>query len=342
MRARFRRAVVLPALVALAAAGPPAVAESLTLRVNDAEALPGGIAALVLRTYASRPISQGQICLRVAAASFAKGSKAGPELLGPTLPIAAFSSSVVFSSAADAEPVLDAELGVEPQTLLVSFSSPSASVNDVDGPLAVLFVELDPAVVPGEEYEIAVDFGATFLVDDDGQPVPLEPRSGTLSIRASGEPSALSVSREEAPAGAVAEVAVATAEIFPIGSGVVELVYDPALLAAPPEVAMDPRYGSSVHAAAHPPGRSIVTFESPDGSLNEVPGDFLVLRLQIAADLPVGSVFPVVPSPGTLLLDPAGQPVPLALESGAVTILPVPEIFADGFESGDLGAWTVP
>ena len=37
--------------------------EELTLRVSDAEGVPGGLAAITLRTYASRPIGQGQVCL---------------------------------------------------------------------------------------------------------------------------------------------------------------------------------------------------------------------------------------------------------------------------------------
>jgi hypothetical protein len=37
----------------------------LTLRVNDATVRPGGIAAAVIRTYASRGIGSGQLCFAV-------------------------------------------------------------------------------------------------------------------------------------------------------------------------------------------------------------------------------------------------------------------------------------
>ena len=44
----------------LVAGGPLSSRDSLTLRVNDAEAEPGGLAAVVIRTYSSRPLARGR------------------------------------------------------------------------------------------------------------------------------------------------------------------------------------------------------------------------------------------------------------------------------------------
>lgn len=339
-----RRAAHAAGLIALGVCSilaAPATGQELTLRVNDSVAPPGGTVALVLRTYASRPVGQGQICLR------ARRNQRG---VAPPL-FEAFLGGKVFSSTGDEIADFTADLVSATQTVLASFSSASAGINDVDGPLAVFYLQLDPDVAPGSEYLIEVDPGPTFLVDDAGQPIPLDPRPGRLRIRDPAAPRTLSVSGDAVPPGAVAEVAASTSEVFAIASGQVGFRYDPGLLAAEPEVVMDPRYGNASFVAHHyASGLSLISFESPDESLNGyngvdngVPGDFLLLRIPTAPDLLPGQVVPITLDPVlTFLLDPGAQLVPLTLEDDAVTLLGGEPIFLDGFEDGDLSAWTVP
>src|SRR5215210_6280751 len=62
--ARFQTALAV-AVLALSALAPQQAeaADKLTLRVNDARGGPGDLVSVVVRTYASRPIAQGQICI---------------------------------------------------------------------------------------------------------------------------------------------------------------------------------------------------------------------------------------------------------------------------------------
>src|SRR3954454_19138152 len=78
--------------------------KSLTLRVNPAIGAPGGTIALVLRTYAPRPIRQGQISVRVVRRPKAKSAGLGltlEELVAPVRPLT-FISATVYSPSNDA------------------------------------------------------------------------------------------------------------------------------------------------------------------------------------------------------------------------------------------------
>src|SRR5829696_5211925 len=63
---RLRTVLVLSTLLlgALALPRDASAADKLALRTNDAEGVPGGVVAVVVRTYASRAIGQGQILFR--------------------------------------------------------------------------------------------------------------------------------------------------------------------------------------------------------------------------------------------------------------------------------------
>ena len=62
----FRTCSTLLAAAAIAivaaSVGAARKADKLTLRINDAEGARGEVVAVVLRTYSSRPLGQGQIC----------------------------------------------------------------------------------------------------------------------------------------------------------------------------------------------------------------------------------------------------------------------------------------
>ncbi len=143
--------------------------------------------------------------------------------------------------------------------------------------------------------------------------------------------------------GEVAALGVDTSELFPIGSGQVALSWDPAVAAGPPAVTMDPRHGdASFSVDLTVPGRAVVTFSSPDGSLHEVPGKIVAVDLPIAAGAPPGSSSAVSLDPALTHLEaPGGSPIPITLIDDVLELGLASAIFADGFESGDLGAWTV-
>ena len=68
--------------------------DELRLRVNDATGVPGGLVAIVVRTYAPRGIRQGQMCFRALWNE--------TEGYGDT-PFVGLESAIVFSQRSDAE-----------------------------------------------------------------------------------------------------------------------------------------------------------------------------------------------------------------------------------------------
>ena len=298
----------------------------LTLRINDAMATPGERVAVVLRTYAPRGVGQGQIC-RAAQAN--RGPGAGPRL--------DLEEVVVFSEQDDAT-VVETFDGTA-QTAVIEFASPSATINWADGPLAVLFFRLDASLQPGQEFELMLDLADTFLVDAFDQSIPLELRGGVLTVRDPGAPYELAAEGDEILPGDVAALGVDTSELFPIGSGQVALRWDPAVAAGPPVVSMDPRHGdASFSVDLSEPGRALVSFSSPDGSLNEVAGKIIGVDLPTAAGAPAVASALTLDPVLTFLEDPGDSPIPIALVADVLDLRG--PIFADGFESGDLDEWT--
>ncbi len=300
--------------------------DTLTLRLNDAMAEPGDRVAVVLRTYAPRGVGQGQICMAVAN-GFAGGG-----------PLVELEEVVVFSEHGDA--VVTENFDGPSQVALIEFSSASGTINWADGPMAVLFFRLDPALQPGQEFALEMDLGDTFLVDAEGQPIQLRLRGGELTVRAPGEPHELGAEGDEVNPGEIAALGVETEATFAIGSGQVALHWDPAIAAGPPSVTMDTRHGlADFTVDLTVPGRALVNFSSPDSSLNEVPGKIVSVNLPTAVDAPPGSS-PVTLDPAlTHLEDPVGTPIPIILIADVLDF--TGQIFADGFESGDFSRWSV-
>ena len=306
--------------------------EAMTLRINDTMAEPGSRVAVVLRTYAPRGISQGQICFKSNAA-FSAGE-------APSSPFLSLEEVVVFSETGDAE-VVQTFNGTTQETL-IEFESLSATINWSDGALAVLFYRLTSAVEPGEEFTLDLDLANTLLFDAAGQVIPVEPRSGVLTVRAPGAPYGLAADGDSVPAGSSAVLGVETGEIFAIGSGAVAVLYDPTFASGPPVVTMDPRHGAAIFSVdTQTPGRVVVSFTSADGSLNSVPGNLVSIALPTSPTLPPGSQSAVTLDPGlTHLEDPAGASIALVLGGDVLDIEDGNVIFADGFESGDFAAWS--
>ena len=116
---------------------PASAGDEMTLRINDAMAVPGERMAVVLRTYASRGVGQGQICLNVRNAN-----------RGGSGPLVELEGALVFSEHGDA--VVDMHFDGPAQMAMVEFSSATAGINWLDGAMAVFFFRTDGTLTPGE------------------------------------------------------------------------------------------------------------------------------------------------------------------------------------------------
>jgi hypothetical protein len=336
-RPRFRLAfAALPAALLLLNLAPEAFArggnggggggnggdKSLVLRVNPAIGAPGGTVAVVLRTYAPRPIRQGQISIRVVRRPHpAKLGLTFEDLTAPVRPLTLL-SAVVYSPRNDAlaQAVLNGL--TDSQLARVTFQSPSGSVNSADGPLAVFLFRLDPSVKPGDTFDLSLDPLQVALTDGAGQPITVAPRSDVLTVRSPSDPFRLEADGDKVQPGGVAELGVNTFEPFLASGGRVTLTWNPRLAGGPPTVKLDPRYGQSTFTVdTSKPGRLVVDFKSPDSSFNSVPGTIMAITLPISASAGIGTASPFTLDPaGTFLLNRRGRKIPLALRNGTIQI----------------------
>lgn len=320
-------AALLGTLFGLGASAPARAGDKLTLRVNQAIGEPGGVVAVVVRTYAPRAIEQGQVCFR---SGFGRRLTTGDAALAPAeavdaararptaeSPFAELTGFRVFSDVGDAV----SSASFDGTLALLNFASPSASVNRSDGPLAVLYFRLKDTLAPRQRFEVEIDLANTFLVDAAGDEVTLRPKAGRLTVRAPGDPFKVEADGDTVAPGAVAELGVMTFEPVAMGAGQVAFHYDPTVAAAPPTVRMDPRYGASAFTVdADTPGLVLISFTSPDGSFNSVPGQIVSLALPTRADVPAGTVTPVwLDSAATFFVDPAGGALPFTFEAGELS-----------------------
>jgi hypothetical protein len=84
---------------------------------------------------------------------------------------------------------------------------------------------------------------------------------------------------------------------------------------------MDPRYGRATFRVDRSvPGRLVVTFQSPDASLNTIPGRILAIDLRTRASAPVGWETPLtLDAAGSWLRSTAGgRKLRLKLENGSL------------------------
>lgn len=337
---RFFSRSVLPSLLALAvlfSGAPGTLADrgrgggdddnggggdrgGLKLRVNDAIGAPGGTVAVVLRTYAARPIRQGRISLRVR--KRVSASKAGLTVAALTEPVRPVTllGVTVYSSRRDAKNQSAMAGAADSQAVQVNFSSASGTVNASDGPLAVLRFRLSPSVSPGQQYLLEVDPAITSLVDGGGRPIAVEPINAVLTVRAPSDPFAVEAEGDEVEPGEVAELGFSTFEPFPVSGGRVTLRYDASVAAGAPSVAMDSRYGrANFTVDTSRPGVLVVNFTSPDKTLNTVPGNLVAVALRTRASAPIGIETPVSLDPaGTYLLSKKGRKLKLKLEGGTL------------------------
>lgn len=101
----------------------------------------------------------------------------------PDRPLMTLEGVVVLSAMGDAisKSVFDGGT----QITLVEFASDSATINNADGPMVVLYYRLDPDLKPDQEFELRLDAADTFVVDPFGNPMELELKPGRLRIEES-------------------------------------------------------------------------------------------------------------------------------------------------------------
>jgi hypothetical protein len=296
--------------------------ETLTLRVNPAIAVQGGIFTVVLRTYAPRPIRQGQVLVKVGRRPPSKSAFSALPAAAPGRPLATLLSAVVYSVRGDSVTQTSFSFNPSGQSTMVRFQSPSASVNAADGPMAVLRYRLDASVLPGQQLDLQIDPAISSLIDGGGRTVVLDPRAGVLTVRAPGSPFTVEAEGGEVAAGEVAELGVQTFEPFPVSGGRFTLRYNPSLAGGPAVVRMDPRYGKSTFTVDRSKaGRLVVNFQSSNKTLNTVPGTIVAVSLPIKASAAVGTRSPVTLDPaGSWLLSVKGRKLPLKMEAGMIVI----------------------
>lgn len=328
-------AVLCLACFGLLAAGSPLAAdERLTLRVNDTDARPGDLAAVVVRTYASRPVDQGQVCFR----SFGLSADSGLAGAGSE-PILTLEDVEVFAAAGDVTLSWVEDTSVSPPNILLSFASPSSTINSEDGPLAVLFFRVSASAPIDARISIDIDLEETALIDPQGLPIDIRPRPGDVRIREPLSRVSLEAEGDHVDAGEPLVIGAETKEWLPLSSGQVTLLLPPQLRDLPRSIDIDPRNGAAVWSVDEPsPGRLVVSFSSPDDSLNRVPGSFLRVSLDTAGATP-GSSTVVIDPTATFMLDASGDSRPLDIEAGEVAIYG-DGFFAGGFELGDFSEWS--
>jgi hypothetical protein len=318
----IRVAITAVALALLALVPEPAsAANSLTLRVNDARGGPGDLVAVVVRTYASRPIGQGQLCIGARRTTRAASTALLATDLATDAPFVKLERAEVFSAKNDAR----FTVSFDAQEATLKFSSPTGSINASDGPLAVLYFRLSNAVVEGQVFEISVDVSESTLTDGSGQRIEIESKPGRLEIRDEGqgedEELELQVSAGRVKAGKVARVILKTESPVSLASGSIALRYDPKLVSGRPWVRIDSRYGkATVVVNTDTPGLVTIVFQSPDKSLNRVPGDLFEIRLPTSRQAPRGRTALTLDKSLTSLRDSDGDLLDLKLANGSLVV----------------------
>ena len=184
------------------------------------------------------------------------------------------------------------------------------------GPLAVFFVRVDPAAVPGTILNMMIDLPNTFLTDPEGNPIPLEPVGGQLSIVSVADPTSIAAEGDKVAPGETALLSFNTYEPQRLSSGQVAIEYDPSVAAGPPVVRMNPGYGDADFTVDDlTPGLVIVTFSSPNRTLNRIPGSLVEIEVPTASDVPLGTRTPVTLVPAlTFLVDRSGDVMNVRIE----------------------------
>lgn len=301
-----------------------AAQDSLRLRVNDAITEPGGVVSLVVRTYAPRPISQGQICLVVreetdgVAPVGSASSSRGP--VAPQRPLEILLDAKTFSSDDDAISSADLTQSGADQIVMLQFSSASGTVNAVEGALAAITFRATGDLALLDRFTVEIDPLQSWFIDAGGNPVTIEPRAGTMRIRHPDAPMRVEIEGDKLVAGELARIEMATFEPVAISSGQVAFRFNPLLATGPAVVDLDERHGLSVFMVDQSmPGLVLVKFRSADNSFGRVPGTVIMFDIPTNPTIPVGMTFEIGFDPAfTFFLDAGGATIPVDLKRDLV------------------------
>ncbi|MFK8017769.1 MAG: hypothetical protein AB8G17_20265 [Gammaproteobacteria bacterium] len=283
----------------------------LLLRVQDAVGAPGGQTVITLRTYSTRPVGQGTICMRF------------DPTLGQVPPLSSLKGVKVFGQADD---VIQSFTTSEQNGALiidVVFESASASINLVDGPFAAFYFDVAPDAPIGQEMEIRIDPGVTGLLDENGFPIPIELRSGELTIRDPALPVEIAAEAHlpDFPDMPVT-LSLQTNEPFAIGSGQVGIRYSSRELTGEHILRSDPRFGRADIKMDGHAGLAIFNIVTTDHAFNELPGNILSIDVQPNPAFAFGQEPEIYLDPAfTHLFDREGRWIPVTIED-AVYALP--------------------
>lgn len=321
-------------VVALVLGGSTAgrAGESLTLRVEDTTARPGKRVAVVFRTYQPQPVSQGQVCF------FGRPLSRG---LADS-PFEAIEKVVVWSETGDAIVTSATMTGGAVPEIELAFHSAASGINTSDGPMVLVVLRLADDVTIGESIEIGIDSSATFLLDAQGDSLPLDLRAGEVEVIAPGTPFELALESEPVPAGLPADVFVTSEEALVLDRAELALHYDPAPFVGLPQIDVDPRYGDVTVAVHGSPGDVVLSVHAVTGPIGwgEVPGDLLRVRLTPKPSTVAGAwQLHFDPRESFVLIDDMSPP-PVVLVDGMIRLLPPGAIFVDGFDDGSTDGWT--
>ncbi len=283
----------------------------LLLRVQDAVGTPGGRAVITLRTYSTRPVGQGTICMRF------------DPTLGQVPPLSSLKGVKVFGQADDVVQSFTTSEQNGALIIDVEFASASASINTIDGPFAAFYFDVSPDAIVGQETDIEIDPGLTGLLDENGFPIPIELRGGELTIRDPAMPVEIAA---EAHVGDFPHLPVTlslqTNEPFAIGSGQVGIRYSSRELTGAHVLRSDPRFGRADIKMGGHAGLAVFNIVATDHAFNELPGNILSIDVMANPAFAFGTEPDIFLDPAlTHLFDREGRYIPVSME-GAMYALP--------------------
>lgn len=314
-------------------------AEPLVIRVADAIGAPGQPTAIVLRTYASRPVRRGR-ATTIAASAFATPSGSSP--------LSSVTGVEVFGGADDIT-VSNVTFNDSTGVITADFESSSFTINTTDGVLAVIHAVVGAGSTPGACWPVRLSLtpGANFLNDPDDDGMALTFRDGEICVRALAAPLEFEVDGGKVHPGSAAILELGTAEPYAIESGRIVLDYDPAILRAGslPTVETDPRHGNVDVTVSHPQaGRLQIDLVSNDDSFNaSVPGDILRVVFPTKPSVAIGTLSNLTFQTGagqSALLGPGATPLSILWGDDQVEFDNIPVVFKDDFGTGDYWVWS--
>ena len=306
----------------------------LELLVDETRVVLGEEVQIVLRTVESRPLASASFGLEM------RDEDGLPAVLFDTLVSAAVFAGTV-GGAGDA--TVQTQWNPITQRIDVTLDSPTATLNELFGPLAVLRFTLDPSVgtLDRPRFEIALDPDMVVL-DALAESVVMAPANGRVRIVDLDPAQGLGALGGEVFPGGNMVLGAMTVHPYAIGGGTFELLYDASLADGPPVVGFDARYGAVVvdDLDVSLPGRVLVTFHSDGGVYNAaLHGAIFTVVVPSRADVPIGTSSIVSIGALTALVDAAGDPILLETDFEQLDFIDPEVVAAAAFEGGNFAEW---